>query len=109
MIQVQLPHTIYLLPKRRLRKAELSIVRAQYLPQKKQVVIRVSNSGEAFGRVLEADVQGPKAKASQSGFPVFPNSQRQVEIPWQSASLPSKVVLHFDRFTMETEVQGATQ
>lgn len=108
-IQVELPHTIYLLPKRRLQKAELSIVRAQYLPQAKKVVIRVANSGEAFGRVLEADVQGPKAKASDSGFPLFPASQRQVEIPWPAAAPPRKVVLRFDRFTMETEVQGAAQ
>ena len=109
MIQVQLPHTIYLLPKQKLQKAELSIVRAQYLPQAKKVVIRVANSGGVFGRVLEADVQGHKAKATESGFPLFPNSERQVEIPWQAASMPSKVVLHFDRFTMETEVQGAAQ
>jgi hypothetical protein len=108
MIQVQLPHTIYLLPKRRLQKAELSIVRAHYLPQSKKVVVRVANSGDAFGRVLEADVQGRKARASQGGFPLFPNSERQVEIPWQAASMPSKVVLHFDRFTLETEIHGAT-
>ncbi|MGE5204953.1 MAG: hypothetical protein ACM3PW_05025 [Chlamydiota bacterium] len=107
MIQVQLPHTIYLLPKRRLQKGELKIVRAQYLPQTKKVVVRVANGGEAFGRVLEADVQGRKAKATEGGFPLFPNSERQVEIPWQAASLPGKVVLHFDRFTMETEVQSA--
>jgi hypothetical protein len=107
MIQVQLPHTIYLLPKRRLQKAELKIVRAQYLPQTKKVIIRVANAGDAFGRVLEADVQGRRAKATEGGFPLFPNSERQVEIPWQAASLPGKVVLHFDRFTMETEVQSA--
>ena len=106
MIQVQLPHTIYLLPKQRLRKAELKIVRAQYLPQAKKIVIRVANSGDTFGRVLETDVQARKGKASESGFPLFPNSERQVEIPWQSASMPSKVVLHFDRFTIETEVQS---
>ncbi len=107
MIQVQLPHTIYLLPKQRLQKEELKIVRAQYLPQAKKVVIRVANASDVFGRVLEADVQGSKAKASEAGFPLFPNSERQVEIPWQSAGLPSKVVLRFDRFTMETEVQSA--
>jgi hypothetical protein len=56
--------------------------------------------------VLETDVQGRKGKASESGFPLFPNSERQVEIPWQSASVPSKVVLRFERFTMETEVQS---
>lgn len=108
MIQVQLPHTIYLLPKHRLQKAELRIVQAEYLPQTNKVLVRVANSGDTFGRVLEADVQGRKTKATQGGFPIFPNSERQVEIPWQSAGMPSKVVLHFDRFTMETEVQGAT-
>lgn len=107
MIQVQLPHTIYLLPRQRLKKGELSIVRAQYVPQTKKVVVRVANSGEAFGRVLQADVQGSRTKASQGGFPLFPKSERQVEIPWPSAALPSKVVLRFDRFTMEAAVQGA--
>lgn len=107
VIQVQLPHTIYLLPKRRLQKAELSIVQAEYLPQTKKVLVRVTNTGDAFGRVLEADVQGPKTKASEGGFPLFPNSERQVEIPWQSAVVPSKVVLRFERFTLETEVQGS--
>jgi hypothetical protein len=107
MIQVQLPHTIYLLPKRRLQKGELSIVRVQYVPQTKKVVVRVANSGDAFGRVLEADAQGGRTKASGGGFPLFPRSERQVEIPWQSAGLPSKVVLHFERFTMEAAVQDA--
>lgn len=107
VIQVQLPHTIYLLPKRRLQKAELSIVRAEYLPQTQKVVVRVANSGDAFGRVLEADVQGTKTKASQGGFPLFPSSERQVEIPWQAAGVPSKVVLRFERFTMETKVQDS--
>lgn len=107
MIQVQLPHTIYLLPRQRLQKGELSIVRAQYVPQTKKVVIRVANSGGSFGRVLEADVQGSRTKASQGGFPLFPQSERQVEIPWPAAGLPGKVVLHFDRFTMEAAVHGA--
>ena len=107
MIQVQLPHTIYLLPKKRLKKGELSIVRAQYMPRTRKVVVRVANSGAAFGRVLETDVQGSRTKASEGGFPLFPNSERQVEIRWQSAALPSKVVLHFDGFTMEAAVQGA--
>jgi len=107
VIQVQLPHTIYLLPKRRLQKAEVSIMRAEYLPQTQKVVVRVANSGDAFGRVLEADVQGTKSKASQGGFPLFPSSERQVEIPWPAAGVPSKLVLRFERFTMETKVQGS--
>jgi hypothetical protein len=109
VIQVQLPHTIYLLPKRRLERSELRIVRAEYLPQTRKVLVRVANSGNSFGRVLEADVQGPKSKASEGGFPLFPNSERQVEIPWQSAAVPSKVVLHFDRFIMESEVQSPAE
>jgi hypothetical protein len=107
MIQVQLPHTIYLLPKQRLKKAELSIVSAQYVAGTKKVVVRVANSGDAFGRVLEADVQGGRTRASEGGFPLFPKSERRVEIPWQPAGAPSKVVLHFDRFTMEAAVHGA--
>jgi hypothetical protein len=106
-IQVQLPHTIYLLPKQELQKEELLVKVAEYRPTEKKIVVRVENSGPSFGRVLEADVTGAKDKASQGGFPVFPFSEREVEIPWEGQSDPAKLQLRLMNFKLEQGVTSA--
>jgi hypothetical protein len=107
-IQVQLPHTIYLLPKQEVQKDELVVKVAEYRPAEKKVIVRVENAGPSFGRVLEADVSSAKDKSTQGGFPVFPFSQREVEIPWEAASDPAKVQLHLTHFKLEQGVTNAT-
>ena len=107
-IQVQLPHTIYLLPKQEVQKDELVVKVAEYRPAEKKVIVRVENAGPSFGRVLEADVSSAKDKSTQGGFPVFPFSQRQVEIPWEAASDPAKLQLRLTHFKLEQGVTSAT-
>ncbi len=100
-IQIQLPHTIYLLPKQELQKDELVVRVAEYRAGEKKVIVRVENTGPSFGRVLEADVTSVKDRATQGGFPVFPFSQRQVEIPWDASGNPSKLALRLAHFKLE--------
>lgn len=107
-IQVQLPHTIYLLPRQEVQKEQLAVKLAEYHPAEKKVIVRVENAGPSFGRVLQAEVISGKDKATQGGFPVFPFSQRQVEIPWEAASDPAKLQLHMTHFKLEQGVTGAT-
>lgn len=107
-IQIQLPHTIYLLPKQELQKEELVVRVAEYRPGEKKVVVRVENTGPSFGRVLEADVSSIKNTSTQGGFPVFPFSQRQVDIPWDAAGNPSKLLLRLAHFKLEQGVTSAT-
>ncbi len=107
-IQVRLPHTIYLLPKQDVQKQELVVKVAEYRPAEKKVIVRVENAGPSFGRVLEAEVSSAKDKSTQGGFPVFPFSQRQVEIPWEAASDPAKLQLHLAHFKVEQGVTSAT-
>jgi hypothetical protein len=107
-IQVQLPHTIYLLSRQGVQKEELVVKVAEYRPAEKKVIVRVENAGPSFGRVLEADVSSAKDKSTQGGFPVFPFSQRQVEIPWEAASDPAKLQLHLMHFKLEQGVISAT-
>lgn len=104
-IQIQLPHTIYLLPKQELQKEELVVRAAEYRHSEKKVVVRVENTGPSFGRVLEADVTSMKDRATLGGFPVFPFSQRQVDIPWDTNGSPSKLELRLAHFKLE---QGVT-
>jgi len=80
---------------------------AEYHPAEKKVVVRVENTGPSFGRVLVADVTSTKEKATQGGFPVFPFSQRQVDIPWEGQSDPVKLLLRLAHFRLEQDVNGA--
>ena len=107
-IQVLLPHTVYLLPKQDVQKQELIVKVAEYRPAEKKVIVRVENAGPSFGRVLEAEVSSAKDNSTQGGFPVFPFSQRQVEIPWEAASDPAKLRLHLTHFKLEQGVTSAT-
>jgi len=100
-LNVLLPHTIYLLPKQSVRKDELVVKIAEYHPKDKKVVVRVENTGAAFGRVLQADVTSARGKATSNGFPVFPHRERQVEIPWEADDGPAKLVLHLEHFQLE--------
>ena len=52
-IQIQLPHTIYVLPKQELQKEELIVRAAEYRASEKKIVVRVENIGPSFGRVLK--------------------------------------------------------
>lgn len=103
-IQVQLPHTIYLLPKQPIQKDELTVVASEYLARDKKVLVKVRNAGSAFGRVLESDVSNGRTQDTQGGFPLFPLSDRQVEIPWTADVNPTKIVLHLEHFTLEQSV-----
>jgi hypothetical protein len=107
-IQVQLPHTIYLLPKQDVEKDELVVKVAEYRPAEKKIIVRVENAGPSFGRVLEAEVGSAREKSTQGGFPVFPFSQRQVEIPWEAASEPTKLQLRLAHFKLEQGVTSVT-
>jgi hypothetical protein len=107
-IQLLLPHTIYLLPKQEVKKDELVIRAAEYDPGSQIVRVRVENTGPTFCRVLEADVTSGQNKAANNGFPVFPHSQRQVEIPWSAKDGPARVTLHLQRFQLQQQIGSAT-
>ncbi len=108
-IQIELPHTVYLLPKQQVQKNELTVKLAEYHPDTRKIVVRVENTGPEFGRVLEADATSGRAKTTQGGFPVFPHSQRQVEISWDSNDQPAKLQLRLESFKLEQSIRIATQ
>jgi hypothetical protein len=105
-IHLLLPHTIYLLPKQGVKKEELTVKTAKYDPQAKVVTVRVQNTGPAFCRVLEADVTSVRDQATSNGFPVFPHSEREIEIPWPGSAGPNKVVLQLEPFHLEQGIQS---
>jgi hypothetical protein len=106
-IHLLLPHTIYLLPKQEAKKEELVVKTVKYDPGTKVVKVRVENIGAEFCRVLETDVTSHQDKSTNNGFPVFPHSEREVEIPWPGRAGPTKLILQFDRFHLEQPIEGA--
>jgi hypothetical protein len=89
-------------------KDELVVKVAEYRPAEKKIIVRVENAGPSFGRVLEAEVGSARDRSTQGGFPVFPFSQRQVEIPWEAASEPTKLQLRLAHFKLEQGVTSVT-
>jgi hypothetical protein len=107
-IHLLLPHTIYLLPKEEPKKEDLVFKAAKYDPQAKVVTVRVENTGPVFCRVLEADATSGQEKSGSNGFPVFPHSERQIELPWAGKGDPTKVILQLQRFHLEQPVESAS-
>ena len=67
-------------------------------------MVEVSNQSALFGRALGAEISGGHDKATQNGFPLFPNSHRRVEIAWESDEPPQRLKLRFAKFTLEQAI-----
>lgn len=109
-VRLQLPHTVYLLPKQRAEKADVHVVRAELNAAENKVVLEVENSGDNFGRVLQTELASGKKKKDAPGFPIFPHSKRILEVPLDPKSerdaLPTEVSLQFDNFKVEEKLQA---
>lgn len=99
-VNILLPHTVYILPKKDARKDELQ-VEAAYDAQTHKVRLQVASASDAFARVLITEVVGNKKKVEDAGFPVYPHKSRKFEVEWSEDQPPKKVVLHLRDFKLE--------
>ena len=108
-IRLQLPHTVYLLPKAGVERPDIIIDRAELNPAANKVTLEVENKGDNFGRVLETQLVYAKKKQEASGFPVFPHSKRILEIPLsdksQGEEVPVEITVQFAKFKLEQKLQ----
>lgn len=108
-VRLQLPHTVYLLPKQRAQKADIHVVRAELNAAENKVLVEVENTGDNFGRVLETQLAGGKKKQDAPGFPIFPHSKRILEVPLDPKSerdaAPTEVSFQFDNFKVEEKLK----
>lgn len=100
-VQLELPHTVYLLQKEPLRKANVRVQMAKFDGKRQRVVIDLENQGGALARILAGEVRSGHGEKSFAGFPLLPQSERRVEVPWDSEEPPGKIVLRFKEFTIE--------
>ena len=107
-VRLQLPHTVYLLPKQRAEKADVHVVRAEFNASDKKVLLEVENSGDNFGRVLQTQLANGKNKQEAPGFPIFPHSRRILELPLDAKPdiAPTEVSLQFENFKVEQKLQA---
>lgn len=108
-VRLELPHTVYLLPKGTIERADIIISRAELIPAENKAVIQLENQGDNFGRVFETQLVYEKKKQEAPGFPVFPHSKRIVEIPLEQKAegenVPVAVTLQFQKFKLEQKLQ----
>jgi len=100
-VRLELPHTVYLLPKHGVEKAEVVVSRAEYNLPQKTLTLEVENTSGNFGRILQTTVACGRKKEEGPGFPIFPHSKRTVEIPLSEPDPPSQVVLQLRDFKIE--------
>ena len=102
-VRILLPHVVYLNQKQPLRKEEVAIRRFEQDPGTKKVRVQLENLGPHLGRVHQMTVSN-KDKVGQpgGGFPLMPHSRRWAELEWDSAAQPTRLSIHFSRFTLDT-------
>jgi len=108
-VRLQLPHTVYLLPKQKTEKTDIRVVRAELDEAHNKVLLEVENTGRSFGRVLQTQLANGRKKQDAPGFPLFPHSRRILEVPLDSKaerdSTPTELSLQFDGFKVEEKLQ----
>jgi len=105
-VRLQLPHTVYLLPKQRTEKADVRVVRAELDAPGNRVILEVENTGDNFGRVLQTQLASGRKKQDAPGFPIFPHSKRILEVPLEAKAdtVPDEVSLQFENFKVEEKL-----
>ena len=111
-VRLQLPHTVYLLPKQRTEKADVRVVRAELNAADNKVLLEVENRGDNFGRVLQTQLANGRKKQEAPGFPIFPHSTRILEVPLDPKAegyiSPAEVSFQFENFKIEEKLQVKT-
>lgn len=106
-VRLELPHTVYLLPKESLDRSQVKITKTQFDPATHKMMIEVENTGDYFGRAMQTVVSEGRTRKDGPGFPLFPRSKRLLEFPVDGIEHPEAVVVDFQRFKLEERL-GAT-
>jgi hypothetical protein len=102
-VRLLLPHVVYLNQKQPLKKHEVAIRAFEFDASARKLRIQLENSGPRLGRVLQVTAgDGHTTSEPAGGFPLFPNSRRWTEVPWQGETRANRLSLRFARFTIDT-------
>lgn len=105
-IEIDLPHTVYMLPKEPLSPVDVKVESAVWDSTAKSVSLSLRNLGGRLGRVEDALVAAKKEKREAGSFPLLPRATRKVVIPWDAPVPPQTYRLKFQRFTVEDSLRA---
>jgi len=103
-VQIELPHTVYLVQKEQLGKDDIVVKSAKYDSARHRIVIDVANVSPRLGRALDWQVASKGKKLSQNGFPLLPQGRRRLEAEWKWPNPPERISLRFEHFTIKQAV-----
>ena len=106
----KLPHTVYLLDKKKLERDEIFWLRAETIldGDQRKIVAEIENQGSGFGRVRQVEISTASGTQTLPGFPVFPGQKRLISLDWKEPATPRSIVLNFERFRAETDLRTIT-
>jgi hypothetical protein len=104
-VSINLPHTVYILPKKDADRSELKVIQAEFNPVAKKVFLETKSNSERFARVLSSQLEGSKKKIDGPGFPMFPGGTRRIEIDWPENEPPVRATLIFENYKIEAPIQ----
>ncbi len=108
-VRIEMPHVVYLLQRHPLARTDVSIRGLTYDSVAHRVLIDVENAGSALGRILGTEVtDGSGTRAVGPALPLFPNSRRRIEIPWDHPQSAERVILRFAGFSVEERRRSAS-
>ncbi len=105
-VEVELPHTVYMLSREPLGAADVRVESAVWDSVARNVSVRLRNVGPRLGRVEEAEARAKKEKRQSGSFPLLPGATRRVLIPWDAPGAPSTYRLKFQRFVVEDSLRA---
>ena len=108
-VRLDLPHTVYILPKQSASKSEIQVQSLGLSDDKTRRRFSVTNSGPWFGRVLGSQLAGKGNSWQGSGFPVYPHGVRIVEVPCKAILPNAELRLRLKNFTLAEPVFDAAE
>lgn len=101
-VRLELPHVVYLLQKEPLQKGQVAVRGFAFDSAAHKAIVELENTSAALGRVVGSELSAEGKRGTPfGGFPLFPQSRRRVEVPWDGAEAPDRVVLRFANFSVE--------
>ncbi len=102
---IELPHTVYLLSRTRLRADQVSVSRAEIASDGRHVEAGLENLAGEFERVQEVELVGPSGKQTYAGFPFFPEQRRMLHLEWNGRGAVEKIIVKFSKFKIESTLR----
>jgi hypothetical protein len=101
-LRLDLPHTVYILPKHSVERSDLLVSSLGPSATGDHMNFLVTNSSPWFGRALSTEIADSHGTTQGSGFPIFPNSRRIVQVPCSQTA--TSLRLRLKNFKVEAPV-----